>query len=111
MIRHTTACLGIPGLLLLTTCACAQVTVARWVDAEGVTHFSSLQFAPPGADLEVVDSVNGMTAPDTGAAGSSAGGPAWSLISRPPKQNPRGWRTKGDGVNRGPVQRTAPQRR
>ena len=89
--------------LLWTTHVEARETVARWVDADGVTHYGNVQFAPTHAVLEVVGPANAMDAPEVQNAPPAANGPAWSLISRPPKQNPKGWRARGDGVQNGPI--------
>lgn len=84
--------------------AVAAEAVARWVDADGITHFSDRQFAPAHADVQRVDSANGMASPPgTGTDVSRADGPVWTLISLPPKHNPNGWRGKGEGPRSGPI--------
>lgn len=102
MNRHTTACL-ILTTLLPTAHVTAGETVARWVDADGTTHYGNVQFAPTHAELEVVKPANSMDAPKVQPASSASTGPTWSLITLPPKQNPKGWRSKGDGVENGPI--------
>ncbi|MGE0623133.1 MAG: DUF4124 domain-containing protein [Pseudomonadales bacterium] len=102
MIRHNASYLILTVALSSAHVAAAE-TVARWVDANGITHFGDVQLAPPHAELERIGPANAMDAPAVQATGSSATGPSWSLINRPPKQNPKGWRAKGDGVRHGPV--------
>lgn len=102
MNRHTTACLILTTLLPAAHAAAGE-TVARWVDADGITHYGNAQFAPTHAELEVVQPANAMDAPTVRPASSASTGPTWSLIPLPPKQNPKGWRTKGEGVRNGPI--------
>jgi hypothetical protein len=92
------------AILLAAQGVVADDAVARWIDADGVTHFSDRQFAPAHADVQRIESANGMTTPlgnDTGVR--RADGPVWTLISLPPKHNPNGWRSKGEGPRSGPI--------
>jgi len=82
----------------------AAETVARWVDADGITHFGDAQLAPSHAELEIIEATNGMEAPEIRSSGTAATGPTWSLIPLPPKKNPKGWRGKGEGVRPGLIQ-------
>ena len=103
MNRHIYLVLSL--LLAAAASAAADETVARWIDADGTTHYGDVQFAPSHADLQSVGPANGMDVPvvQTGVPVSS--GPSWSLINLPPKKNPIGWRSKGDGPNNGPINR------
>jgi hypothetical protein len=79
----------------------AQERVSMWVDEDGVTHFSNRQFAPPEAQEITVSPANGMVKPEGPAPSSSSGGPNWSKITLPPKQNPKGWRSRGESIYTG----------
>lgn len=66
--------------------------IARWVDAEGVTHFGNPQFAP-GDSREVtlvdVQPANHMVVPEVSTAPSAHGRVV--VIKKKGKSNPRGW--------------------
>lgn len=102
MIRHIMICLILTAALSGAQTAAAE-TIARWVDAEGVIHFGDVLLAPPHAELKEVGPANAMDPPQTQPTSRSAGGPTWSLIDLPPKQNPKGWRSKGEGARHGPI--------
>lgn len=98
--------MGTMGVLLMLTVSAAGATadtgaIARWVDADGVTHFANRQFAPPDADMIEVGRANGMDAPATGGATRSVGGPQWTKLTLPPKQNRKGWRSRGESLYTG----------
>ena len=77
--------------------------VARWVDDQGVTHFGNTQFAPEDASLLKVKPANGMDVPLNLSSKPAVGGPTWTVIDKAPKQNKKGWRSKGEGPQNGPV--------
>jgi hypothetical protein len=82
----------------------AAATVARWVDENGVTHFSDTGFAPATAQAVDVQPTNRMDAPVVAAPSSTAGGnsgPTFTKISLPPKQNKKGWRPRRESIYTG----------
>ena len=95
----------IGGLILTAvaaTGAMAEESIASWVDDQGVTHFGNRQFAPDNAKMLEVADTNRMDIPKNVPADTS-NGPTWSVIEQAPKQNKKGWRSKGDGPRYGPV--------
>ena len=93
------------GLLLLVSATTAAAgTISRWVDAEGVTHFGDGQFAPANAETVIIQPANGMVKPEmslTPSARGSQGGPVWTKLSLPEKQNVKGWRTRNESLYTG----------
>lgn len=77
--------------------------IARWVDDQGVTHFGNTQFAPVDASLLKVKPANGMDVPLNVSSKPAVSGPTWTRIDKAPKQNKKGWRSKGEGPQNGPV--------
>lgn len=88
-------------LVLSGPAAFAAESISRWVDENGVTHFSNGQFAPANAEQITVDAANGMDVPAVVPSARQSSGPTWSKISMPPKQNPRGWRPKRESIYTG----------
>ena len=89
------------GFLVCAGHLCAD-TISRWVDAEGVTHFGDVQFAPAGAATVVVRPANGMEVPEgTDGRSHTANGPHWTRLSLPPKHNKKGWRSRGESLYTG----------
>ncbi len=76
--------------------------IARWVDADGVTHFGDASIAPVEATEVQVVATNGMDNPGDVDLGSSRG-PVWTVIDPAPKQNKKGWRSKGEKPKSGPI--------
>ena len=85
----------IRGGLIMLSAAFAQLAAAgeivRWVDENGVTQFTDPQLAAAPATSVDVQPANGMAVPQ-GAPASTATGPSFTRISKPPKKNKRGWR-------------------
>jgi hypothetical protein len=79
---------------MLLAAAFAQFAAAgeivRWVDENGVTQFTDPQLAAAPATSVDVQPANGMIVPQ-GAPASTATGPSFTKISKPPKKNKRGW--------------------
>ena len=79
--------------LLFSSIASAE-DVVKWVDEQGITHFSNAQFAPAGRASEVnLHPANAMDVPDTsslGQAGRTSGRVA--VLKRTHVSNPRGFR-------------------
>jgi hypothetical protein len=68
--------------------------IVRWVDAEGVTHFSDPHLAAaPAKVVEIVEvqPTNGMAVP-TPLPSSVDGRPSFTKLSMPESKNKRGWR-------------------
>ena len=82
----------------------ADASIASWVDANGVTHFGDWHLAPAHASTVAVGDTNGMVAPEITSRRPKAR-TQWTMIERAPKQNPKGWRSKGDGPRYGPISR------
>lgn len=67
--------------------------IARWVDADGVTHFGNPQFAPHNAEPVTVDPANGMAVPTAAPASSDGGrGPAVVVLEKKANRQTIGWR-------------------
>lgn len=67
--------------------------IARWVDADGITHFGNPQFAPPQAyEAVYVEPTNGMTAPQAPVTRITSTGPAVVTLERPRMRNKAGFR-------------------
>lgn len=82
-------------VLISATSAVADAEpIARWVDEDGITHFGDRQFAPSTAETIEISRPNGMAVPETSGVGSS-NGPRWTKLTLPPKQNRKGWRSRG----------------
>lgn len=93
----TTAAL--PAASLLTVCvalggATAQAgEIARWVDADGVTHFGNPQFAPDQAVPVQVTPANRMDVPESlPASATRRGGPSVVVLEKEANRQTRGWR-------------------
>ena len=65
--------------------------VARWVDAEGVTHFGDPQFASATATMIEIGPTNGMDVPSA-VPQLSYGRPRFYRINKAPKVNKGGFR-------------------
>ncbi len=78
-------------------------TVATWTDADGTTHYGDAQFAPATATEVIVAPANAMEAPTSAPSSRRSGGPVWTVIDQPPKQNKVGWRSKSEGPKNGPI--------
>ncbi len=89
--------------LAVSTPLAADESIARWVDADGVTQFGNVQFAPDDATRLSMAPTNGMDVPEALPRSSSARGPVWTVINRQPRQNRVGWRSKGEGPKYGHV--------
>jgi len=85
--------LSAAGLIWLAcTAHVAQADeIVRWVDADGVTHFSDPHLAAAPAAVVEVQPANGMAVPMVTAKPSSTR-PAFTKLSKPEKKNKRGWR-------------------
>jgi len=81
----------------------ADESIVRWVDAQGAIHYGNALAAPTHATPVSLAPANGMVAPSEVPQSSRKAGPVWTVIDLPPKQNPTGWRGKGEGPNSGPV--------
>ena len=82
----------------------ADVSISRWVDEQGVTHFTNSQFAPASASSVDIQRTNRMDVPTGSTAvsnGKTSTGPVFSKISLPPKKNPKGWRSRNESVYTG----------
>ncbi len=67
--------------------------IARWVDADGVTHFGNPQFAPHDAEPVAVEPANGMAVPAAvPAASSGSRGPAVVVLEKKANRQTIGWR-------------------
>ena len=91
-------------LLSITATTAGADTIARWVDAEGVTHFGDGQFAPAHAETVKIQPANGMVKPEmpaTLANTRSRGSPAWRMLSLPGKQNAKGRRSRNESLYTG----------
>jgi len=88
-------------LVLAQPVAFAGESVSRWVDENGVTHFSNGQFAPANAEEITVGAANGMDVPAVAPSARQSSGPTWSKISMPAKQNPKGWRPRRESIYTG----------
>ncbi len=71
--------------LLLALQPVSAESIARWVDADGVTHFGNPQFAPAGAKMVEVAPTNGMAVPEN-VPSRQASTTRWSLITRAPRK-------------------------
>lgn len=97
--------------ILLSAPVASAETIARWVDAQGITHFGDPQFAPADAGRVEVAPTNGMAVPER-VPGRSASGPRWSLISRAPRKlAPMERVSARSGERRNNVYRSVPQTR
>ena len=103
LYRAAAPALCLTAALTFSTPLAADDTIARWVDADGVTHFGNLQFAPQHATRISMAPVNGMDVPEQVPDTSSAGGPVWTVIDRQPPQNRIGWRSKSQGPASGHI--------
>ncbi len=65
--------------------------VARWVDADGVTHFGDPQFASATATMIKIGPTNGMDVPSA-VPQLSHGRPRFYQIKKAPKVNKGGFR-------------------
>jgi hypothetical protein len=75
--------------------------IVRWVDAEGVTHFTDAHLAAAPAEVVEVNPANAMVVP-TGSATESKSSPALVKISKAPKKNKkRNWPNLRTNLNRG----------
>jgi hypothetical protein len=104
--------LGIAIIATLTTTSsfAAEAVIARWVDADGVTHFSNPQFAPPQAHSTVtVEPTNSMAVPAQVTHDPAGDGPAVFTLDRSKFENKRGFRgyhsRPSAGQNRRPRRR------
>ncbi|MGI9328625.1 MAG: DUF4124 domain-containing protein [Pseudomonadales bacterium] len=83
----------ISALLLLGFAANASAAdIVRWVDENGVTHFTEKYLAQAPATTVAVHKTNGMDVPDASSVPSSTGGAQFRKISKSPKKNKDGWR-------------------
>ncbi len=112
-IPGTSSRTGLPALMLASSllliaslsgslAANANESVASWVDDKGVTHFGDRHLAPSNAATVNVADANGMVAPKVSATNARTT-TRWTMIEQAPKQNPRGWRRRGDGPQSGPI--------
>ena len=104
--RHWRGCRGSLLLLMLgiSLSALADERIVRWVDADGITHFSDGQFAPAGAARVEIKPTNQMDAPVYTSHSRSqpkGRGPSVSVISLAPKQNVKGWRPRRESLYTG----------
>lgn len=99
--------LGTAAIFGISSSPASAEEIARWVDAQGVTHFGNTQFAPETASRVNIKSANRMDVPQNNLASSNSSGPTWTVIARAPKQNKKGWRGKGDGPHNGPIARSS----
>ena len=104
-----------PTVLLLTGLGLVMITVdtsadevSRWVDENGVTHFTSTQFAPADAQRVQVADANTMDVPDTSVLTRTEdrGGPAFSKVTLPEKKNKKGWRPRKESLYTGRKHKT-----
>ncbi len=81
------------GTVLLVGLANGAVAaeVVRWVDENGVTHFSERYLAEAPATEVKVSKTNGMDVPDTSALPSRSNGATFRKISKAGKKNKDGW--------------------
>lgn len=89
--RHTLARAGLTLVAVALAQFAAAGEIVRWVDENGVTQFTDPQLAAAPATTVDVQPANAMVVP-TGAPTSTATGPSFTRISKPPKKNKRGWR-------------------
>ena len=85
----------IAATLITASSLATEPAIARWVDADGVTHFGNPQFAPAHAHTSVaVESTNTMVAPVPSSLNrDQAGtGPAVFNLDRSKLTNKRGFR-------------------
>jgi len=97
-MRICRSALALSLIAVIGTAQAGDDRIARWTDADGITHFGDARFAPATATAVEIAPTNGMTVP-TNAPASSSKGPAWTVISRAPKQNPIGWRATRKRTN------------
>ncbi len=79
-------------LLLGFAASTNAAEIVRWVDANGVTHFSEKYLAQAPATPVTVQKANGMDVPDASSVPSRSGGAQFRKISKSPKKNKDGWR-------------------
>jgi hypothetical protein len=101
--RAPACALCLAAALTVSAPLTADDTIARWVDEDGNTHFGNLQFAPRNATRVSMAPVNVMDVPEEAPPSTGARGPVWTVIDRQPRQNKIGWRSKGEGPNRGHI--------
>lgn len=90
------AALLLPGALVS-----ADDGIRRWVDVQGVTHFTDEQFAPPHSESVHLEPANGMVAPRSPLSVPTDGRPSWTLIALPEKRNAKGWRPRRESLYTG----------
>ncbi len=86
--------IGLVGLMLTATQANAS-GVVKWVDDEGVVHFSEPHLAQAPATKVTIQPANGMdraTAPHLNRNNRSS----FTIIKKPGKKNKDGWNGKRD---------------
>lgn len=82
----------IAGVLLTAAQTALATEVYRWVDENGVTHFTEAAFANSNAQRQRVASANGMDVPDASSLDNGPGRPSFTKISKAGKKNKDGWR-------------------
>jgi len=79
------------ALLLLSLSSLSLAgDVVRWVDQDGIVHFTDPSYAPH-AEVVNIPRANGMDVPQGGAPKSQTR-PKFIKIAKAPKRNKRGWR-------------------
>lgn len=76
--------------------------IARWVDADGVTHFGNPQFGPRNAEPVHVEPANGMVAPTPITTTRAGGRPSVVVLEKQPNRDLVGWRGHAWTVSQNP---------
>lgn len=85
--------IAIAAMLITTSSLATEPAIARWVDAEGVTHFGNPQFAPPQSHSTVaVEPTNTMAVPPRLKSDPARTGPTVFTLDRSKFKNKRGFR-------------------
>jgi len=85
--------IAVAAMLITASSFATEPAIARWVDADGVTHFGNPQFAPPQSHSTVaVNPTNTMAVPAKVVRDPDGAGPAVFTLDRSKFTNKRGFR-------------------
>lgn len=82
----------VTGVLLAATQTAMATDVYRWVDDNGVTHFSDAALAHSHAEAQKVGAANAMDVPDASSLNEPRRKASFRKISKAGKKNKDGWR-------------------